>query len=169
MHATRDAERRLPGSVWGAAQGDGLPVGEVARELHERCARRVHDETRDAAGAGFDLERRRARRAAAARAPIYERCAWIACRQRSERRSADPERDAQIATRDASADRVRGVAPPGHDERRAFPECDGRVGLAVDSAAAPVAPHNRKSTRLNSSHLVISYAVFCLKKKNKAR
>src|SRR5256885_8545184 len=33
----------------------------------------------------------------------------------------------------------------------------------------PVAPDpatDRKSTRLNSSHLVISYAVFCLKKKN---
>src|SRR5256885_11564287 len=27
---------------------------------------------------------------------------------------------------------------------------------------------DRKSTRLNSSHLVISYAVFCLKKKNHA-
>src|SRR5256885_12001106 len=26
-------------------------------------------------------------------------------------------------------------------------------------------PEDRKSTRLNSSHLVISYAVFCLKKK----
>src|SRR5256885_11947687 len=28
------------------------------------------------------------------------------------------------------------------------------------------AARDRKSTRLNSSHLVISYAVFCLKKKN---
>src|SRR5256885_3536681 len=28
------------------------------------------------------------------------------------------------------------------------------------------AGEDRKSTRLNSSHLVISYAVFCLKKKN---
>src|SRR5256885_13314243 len=28
-------------------------------------------------------------------------------------------------------------------------------------------PVDRKSTRLNSSHLVISYAVFCLKKKKK--
>src|SRR5256885_12121939 len=28
---------------------------------------------------------------------------------------------------------------------------------------------DRKSTRLNSSHLVISYAVFCLKKKNTTR
>src|SRR2546426_9736661 len=34
-------------------------------------------------------------------------------------------------------------------------------------SAPPVAPRvaDRKSTRLNSSHLVISYAVFCLKKK----
>src|SRR5256885_16967296 len=29
-----------------------------------------------------------------------------------------------------------------------------------------VISRDRKSTRLNSSHLVISYAVFCLKKKN---
>src|SRR6478735_11546047 len=29
----------------------------------------------------------------------------------------------------------------------------------------PVLERDRKSTRLNSSHLVISYAVFCLKKK----
>src|SRR5256885_11542291 len=28
---------------------------------------------------------------------------------------------------------------------------------------------DRKSTRLNSSHLVISYAVFCLKKKNRVQ
>src|SRR2546426_6059351 len=28
-----------------------------------------------------------------------------------------------------------------------------------------ITPTDRKSTRLNSSHLVISYAVFCLKKK----
>src|SRR5256885_12121839 len=31
----------------------------------------------------------------------------------------------------------------------------------------PAHTADRKSTRLNSSHLVISYAVFCLKKKNK--
>src|SRR5256885_11527991 len=35
-----------------------------------------------------------------------------------------------------------------------------RTGLPVSCATA-----DRKSTRLNSSHLVISYAVFCLKKK----
>src|SRR5579864_9606257 len=33
------------------------------------------------------------------------------------------------------------------------------------AAAAP--PPDRKSTRLNSSHMSISYAVFCLKKKKK--
>src|SRR5207249_5402895 len=31
---------------------------------------------------------------------------------------------------------------------------------------ATLAADNRKSTRLNSSHVSISYAVFCLKKKN---
>src|SRR5690625_5803531 len=35
---------------------------------------------------------------------------------------------------------------------------DGRLGLDLG---------DRKSTRLNSSHVAISYAVFCLKKKNK--
>src|SRR5690625_5957285 len=30
-------------------------------------------------------------------------------------------------------------------------------------------PRDRKSTRLNSSHVAISYAVFCLKKKNNNR
>src|SRR5690242_21603609 len=29
-----------------------------------------------------------------------------------------------------------------------------------------ISPSDRKSTRLNSSHMSISYAVFCLKKKN---
>src|SRR2546422_6178001 len=46
---------------------------------------------------------------------------------------------------------------------------------AADEAAArrlqPLArePGDRKSTRLNSSHGYISYAVFCLKNKNKRR
>src|SRR5207253_11024627 len=32
-----------------------------------------------------------------------------------------------------------------------------------------IAPADRKSTRLNSSHVAISYAVFCLKKKKKTQ
>src|SRR5258708_15255563 len=35
------------------------------------------------------------------------------------------------------------------------------------SPEAYLPPRDRKSTRLNSSHQIISYAVFCLKKKNK--
>src|SRR5688500_19454240 len=38
---------------------------------------------------------------------------------------------------------------------------------ACAEPAARTADEDRKSTRLNSSHLVISYAVFCLKKKTK--
>src|SRR2546426_12193722 len=54
------------------------------------------------------------------------------------------------------------------------PHALGDLGVAlaarigVDQGAAPV-PVDRKSTRLNSSHLVISYAVFCLKKKKKRK
>src|SRR2546426_7330415 len=40
---------------------------------------------------------------------------------------------------------------------------------ARGSRCAPTRTRDRKSTRLNSSHLVISYAVFCLKKKKKKR
>src|SRR5256885_6102799 len=59
-----------------------------------------------------------------------------------------------------------GTAPPG------YPRSDGceppdsaQISAPVATTAAAAAPAtDRKSTRLNSSHLVISYAVFCLKK-----
>src|SRR3989454_5254139 len=41
----------------------------------------------------------------------------------------------------------------------------GAKGITAQAASAGVSIRDRKSTRLNSSHLVISYAVFCLKKK----
>src|SRR5947207_10229085 len=53
----------------------------------------------------------------------------------------------------------RAPAPLGFQARRAARS----IG---DRGSAP-ANRDRKSTRLNSSHTVISYAVFCLKKKNK--
>src|SRR5256885_403704 len=40
-------------------------------------------------------------------------------------------------------------------------------GKYIDYKIVRRASRDRKSTRLNSSHLVISYAVFCLKKKKK--
>src|SRR2546426_1334421 len=50
-------------------------------------------------------------------------------------------------------------------------EISGAGGLALavpmDVADAEQVKADRKSTRLNSSHLVISYAVFCLKKKKR--
>src|SRR5438034_6284742 len=41
--------------------------------------------------------------------------------------------------------------------------------LPRDPLSSPRALEDRKSTRLNSSHTVISYAVFCLKKKTGPR
>src|SRR5947207_12306312 len=40
------------------------------------------------------------------------------------------------------------------------------AGAALGIVVAAAALQDRKSTRLNSSHTVISYAVFCLKKKS---
>src|SRR2546426_7163163 len=42
------------------------------------------------------------------------------------------------------------------------------VGLSLLAQLHHLRAVDRKSTRLNSSHLVISYAVFCLKKKKSA-
>src|SRR2546430_10737003 len=62
--------------------------------------------------------------------------------------------------------RMRPVRAPSRTDlpRRAVGERLGYV-LGLD----PLAPaeRDRKSTRLNSSHSQISYAVFCLKKKKK--
>src|SRR3712207_7317836 len=45
----------------------------------------------------------------------------------------------------------------------------GRPASASRSTATSRTVRDRKSTRLNSSHANISYAVFCLKKKNKQK
>src|SRR5438034_8505457 len=55
---------------------------------------------------------------------------------------------------------------------RSFPPRHARAGTGLPSRTAgkgklPGDHLDRKSTRLNSSHTVISYAVFCLKKKKK--
>src|SRR2546426_2813674 len=43
----------------------------------------------------------------------------------------------------------------------------GKRVTTIEGLSKNRAARDRKSTRLNSSHLVISYAVFCLKKKKK--
>src|SRR5207248_7724157 len=51
--------------------------------------------------------------------------------------------------------------------KRAHKRCRTRRDERCDGRARPrPSPLDRKSTRLNSSHRTISYAVFCLKKKN---
>src|SRR5690606_41770481 len=56
---------------------------------------------------------------------------------------------------------------------RHLPRTRRAAGRAVRQEAVPPlqavrrVPRDRKSTRLNSSHVKISYAVFCLKKKKK--
>src|SRR3712207_6889976 len=54
--------------------------------------------------------------------------------------------------------------------RRGFAVATDAGGFAggVPQLAAGVRGRDRKSTRLNSSHANISYAVFCLKKKKQA-
>src|SRR5256885_3548105 len=59
-----------------------------------------------------------------------------------------------------SADERRTHADSPRRERR-----DVRIRVDADDRRLPCPAQDRKSTRLNSSHLVISYAVFCLKKK----
>src|SRR5205807_7751629 len=70
---------------------------------------------------------------------------------------------------------VRGRAEPGGRSwpvqlhRHRYRERSGPVQRGRPAHPARTADRHildRKSTRLNSSHLVISYAVFCLKKKN---
>src|SRR3712207_7534474 len=59
--------------------------------------------------------------------------------------------------------RDEGIALRYGRPTRVGPHADG-VEVAVDDGST-VTGRDRKSTRLNSSHANISYAVFCLKKK----
>src|SRR5438874_3973845 len=98
------------------------------------------------------------------------------------------ERLLQLLAVEVQVDRVRReapVGPGGHavaerlheaDLLPLEPELDARAGERVGPWALPLHPGladehgksggDRKSTRLNSSHVESSYAVFCLKKKN---
>src|SRR5689334_24646751 len=78
---------------------------------------------------------------------------------RSDLRGEVVERDLRLATGD-------GGPPPalGLDQR-----ADGVLPAADHRGRAAVRRQDRKSTRLNSSHSSISYAVFCLKKKKQTQ
>src|SRR5689334_24754443 len=69
-----------------------------------------------------------------------------------------------------------GVIPPTINQFNPDPACDldsapnkavqRRFDVALSNSCGFGGHKDRKSTRLNSSHSSISYAVFCLKKKN---
>src|SRR5690242_21323425 len=77
---------------------------------------------------------------------------------------ADGEADRETGDHDAKAERAFRHRRVCHDQRSV-------VGVedALAEAGQNACGEDRKSTRLNSSHMSISYAVFCLKKKKKDR
>src|SRR5690606_5539011 len=69
------------------------------------------------------------------------------------------------ATWTATLERIaQGVVAIKMDSTRAF---DTEWNTSSQATGFVIDAEDRKSTRLNSSHVKISYAVFCLKKKNK--
>src|SRR2546426_5122381 len=112
---------------------------------------------------------------------------------RLRKRHSEPHRRLRLQPQLGRQDGGRALLDPAHDRMHVFGRAHRGHGqehvalVALDSRDAavdleqlgrlaeepgprPVAQHigaDRKSTRLNSSHLVISYAVFCLKKKKK--
>src|SRR5690625_1499473 len=77
--------------------------------------------------------------------------------------------DGGQAGRNAEIERVAALSPELLHSR--VDTALARLTAAIDAVrlrgdwAAPIVYRDRKSTRLNSSHVAISYAVFCLKKK----
>src|SRR2546426_8192875 len=92
---------------------------------------------------------------------------------------AEPGRPAtkepRVARVDRSLDPVRGSLHPTQRLARELDDLRHEPGTILSQEPAPPErkdggeERDRKSTRLNSSHLVISYAVFCLKKKKTKR
>src|SRR5207253_11254925 len=88
------------------------------------------------------------------------------------RRSSDLG-EATVEPRPAAPDRATGRHPPWREaagrDLSAYRQGVGSLGVGVLARSRLEEPshgcRDRKSTRLNSSHVAISYAVFCLKKK----
>src|SRR5476649_2975603 len=73
---------------------------------------------------------------------------FFSCRRRHTRSLCDWSSD--VCSSDLESDRINRM---------------NRIPFGSESERVPRPFTDRKSTRLNSSHTVISYAVFCLKKK----
>src|SRR5699024_12873928 len=92
------------------------------------------------------------------------------------RRCGYPRDLRSFPTRRSSDLRARGIIAadaPRTSSGSRYPAAPGAPFVVSAHATSPpsattalsAAPEDRKSTRLNSSHVSISYAVFCLKKK----
>src|SRR5690606_40877161 len=86
----------------------------------------------------------------------------------------EPGHDALACVQEERADVPQGVDDPAWDalhevdhgvEPASGAVLDGVPVLDEQAGQGPVQEEDRKSTRLNSSHVKTSYAVYCLKKK----
>src|SRR5256885_12040141 len=100
-------------------------------------------------------------------------CFFFSSRRRHTRLQGDWSSD--VCSSDLNTCRRILIERPLNHRRRGVGILDAinavtKKTVSRESAFARAHPkRDRKSTRLNSSHLVISYAVFCLKKKTKLR
>src|SRR5690606_41701114 len=92
--------------------------------------------------------------------PLHDALPILAQRPRqlgsADREPTDPSRQRAPEHRDALMD--------DHHFTRRVGQLDDRDALVVTKLSRDKRQVDRKSTRLNSSHVKISYAVFCLKK-----
>src|SRR3712207_6735111 len=112
--------------------------------------------------------------APASEAPVDE-IDWTDCTRQIDELIAD---DTPGADRDLTFECGRTDVPIDYDDptgdtlplfvlRATLGDQPDRIGSLLVNPGGPGGSGDRKSTRLNSSHANISYAVFCLKKKNK--
>src|SRR3712207_7191587 len=93
------------------------------------------------------------------RSPLFPSPPLFRSREQVEHERRDHPAEVHRRERVAHERKLRAAPPDEHDRDEERSEHDGRLRRAAARHA------DRKSTRLNSSHANISYAVFCLKKK----
>src|SRR3989454_10766827 len=134
------------------------------RRLGRRCPTPLHGAS--TGHHSHDHQPQRQRR----RLPMSMRHAHLPCRVNA-RTPPDAECARSVAAARAISARICKPAERGHGSWTALPILAETFRIRVLAVAVGLqnthayVDRDRKSTRLNSSHLVISYAVFCLKKK----
>src|SRR5690625_6043934 len=82
--------------------------------------------------------------------------------------TATAGRDSHQTLCHSICDQIRGSSRTGiRVPRKLASMMPSWAPISTTAYGAKIMPRDRKSTRLNSSHVAISYAVFCLKKKTK--